>query len=198
MVKQSLSIIEFPQLYNILDEIKNLFKFNIHYYESSKDFLDKTNPNDIKNINSTIIINKKNSELFSNNKIIKTNILILDDLPIKIEKLIDKINTQIIKQKYSSQSKLNIKNYNLDINSRVLSNSSNKLKLTEKEIDIILFLNEKKKPQTVNDLQNQVWGYSFGLETHTVETHIYRLRKKVKEKFFDEKFIISNDRGYEI
>ena len=68
--------------------------------------------------------------------------------------------------------------------------------MTEREIDIILFLNEKKQPQSVNELQKKVWGYSFDLETHTVETHIYRLRKKIKDKFEDEKFIISHDKGY--
>ena len=70
------------------------------------------------------------------------------------------------------------------------------MKLTQKEIDIILFLNSYEKPQKVNVLQNKVWGYSLDLETHTVETHIYRLRKKISDLFKDEKFILSHKNGY--
>ena len=127
---------------------------------------------------------------------IKNNILILDSLPIKIEKLFDIINIQLIKQKYNFQSNFQIKDYTLNLNSRVIANKEIKLKLTEREIDIILFLKEKNSPQSINMLQNVVWGHSFNLETHTVETHIYRLRKKIKDKFNDEKFIISYDEGY--
>ena len=68
--------------------------------------------------------------------------------------------------------------------------------IEKKEIDIILFLNDYKKPQKVNVLQNKVWGYSLELETHTVETHIYRLRKKIFEKFRDNNFINSTKKGY--
>ena len=82
------------------------------------------------------------------------------------------------------------------MNSRIISNKNNSLKLTEKEIDIILFLNKQKKPQKVKILQNKVWGYSLELETHTVETHIYRLRKKIIAKFDDKNFISSDDNGY--
>tara|TARA_Y100001970_G_C13963476_1_gene714384 strand:+ start:521 stop:739 length:219 start_codon:yes stop_codon:yes gene_type:complete len=70
------------------------------------------------------------------------------------------------------------------------------LKLTEREMDIILFLVENKEAKKIVDLQNKVWGYSSELETHTVETHIYRLRKKISDTFNDKKFIISSDEGY--
>ena len=73
---------------------------------------------------------------------------------------------------------------------------NNTLKLTEREMEIIFFLNENKDPQKINDLQNKVWGYSSDLETNTVETHIYRLRKKIYDNFKDERFIISTDKGY--
>ena len=72
------------------------------------------------------------------------------------------------------------------------------LKLTEREIDIILFLKNQIIPQSVNMMQNKVWGYSSDLETHTVETHIYRLRKKIKDKFNDKNFITSEEEGYKI
>ena len=73
-----------------------------------------------------------------------------------------------------------------------------KIFLTEREVDLILFLNNAKKPTSIDVLQKEVWGHSISLETHTVETHIYRLRKKIKDKFNDENFIISTDRGYKI
>ena len=108
----------------------------------------------------------------------------------------EKINTELIKQKYNDQSFIKILNYSLDINSRIISNDAGRLKLTEREVDIILFLNDQKKPQKVNVLQNQVWKYSSELETHTVETHIYRLRKKIIDKFKDDNFILSDENGY--
>ena len=86
----------------------------------------------------------------------------------------------------------------MNFNKRVISIQNKELKLTEREIDIILFLKDQNIPQSITTLQNKVWGYSFDLETHTVETHIYRLRKKIKDKFNDEKFIVSEDLGYKI
>jgi hypothetical protein len=198
MFKQSVSLVEFPNLYNILFEIDNLFSFKIFNYENSKQFLQEIESNNIECINSTIIVNKKNQLLLSNNKINNNNILVLNKLPLKIEKIFDEINIQLIKQKYNFHSKLNIKDYTLNFNTRIISNQKKELKLTEREIDIILFLKNKNTPQSVSMLQNKVWGYSFDLETHTVETHIYRLRKKIKDKFNDENFIISEDEGYQI
>ena len=84
----------------------------------------------------------------------------------------------------------------LDINSKIIIFNNKKLKLTEKEIEIILFLNKEKLPKKVNDLQRTVWGYSHDIETHTVETHVYRLRKKISDTFKDDKFILSDDNGY--
>ena len=198
MSKQLVNIVEFTKLYSILSEIKNLFIFNIYNYDDSKDFVKQIELDNAECINSTIIVRNKNSLLVSNPKINQSNILVLDELPMKMEKILDEINSHLIKQKYNFQSKLNIKEYILNFNSRTISTKNVELKLTEREIDIILFLNENKKPQSINNLQNNVWDYSFGLETHTVETHIYRLRKKIKDKFSDENFIISYEEGYKI
>ena len=198
MFKQSVSIIEFPKLYNIMHEINELFSFNILNYQNSREFLKEIESNNVKCINSTIIVDKKNHTLLSNNRIDVNNVLVMDTWPLKIEKLHDEINIHLIKQKYNFHSKLDIKNYTLNFNSRIISNKINELKLTEKEIDIILFLKDQSLPQSVNTMQNKVWGYSADLETHTVETHIYRLRKKIKDKFNDDSFIISEDSGYKI
>ena len=196
MSKQSVNIVEFSNLYNILHEIKDLFIFHMNSYKNSNHFLQDIESNIIDQDNSIIIVNKKKHELFSNNKINNSNILIIDQFPLRIEKIIDKINTHLIKEKYNFQSKLNIRNYVLNLNSRIISNKECELKLTEREIDIILFLKKKGIPQSIISLQNEVWGYSDTLETHTVETHIYRLRKKIKDKFKDDKFITSHNDGY--
>ena len=122
--------------------------------------------------------------------------MLLDNIPIKIEKLIDLLNINLLKQKYNNQSEIILNKYKIDLNSRKIFNDEKNLKLTEKEIEIILFLNNHNKPQNIQSLQQDVWGYISDLETHTVETHIYRLRKKIKEIFNDENFIISSKEGY--
>ena len=195
MTKYLVNIIRIPLLYNILDEIKHLFGFNISSYENPKDFLVKVKGIDIKN--SILILSNNHDSLFINDTF-KNNILILDVLPLKLEKILDKINTTLIKKTYFSQSSLNIKGYELDFNSKHISYLNKKLKLTEKEIEIILFLNNKKNSQNISILEKEIWGYAWKLETHTVETHIYRLRKKFKENFSDDNFIINFDNGYKI
>ena len=109
-----------------------------------------------------------------------------------------KLPGTVLKQKYSSQSEIRLGQYLVDINSRIIKNKVKTIKLTEKEIDIILFLKSKKIPQKIEVLQKEVWGYTSELETHTVETHVYRLRKKINDNFDDESFIISNKDGYKI
>ena len=154
-----------------------------------KDYLLKNKNIEQKKI---IFLLKKNENF---NKINNTQYIFY---PFNIYDLVEKINIELIKQKYNDQSFIKILNYSLDINSRIISNDSGRLKLTEREVDIILFLNDHKKPQKVNILQNQVWKYSSELETHTVETHIYRLRKKIIDKFKDDNFILSDENGYSI
>ena len=199
MTKSFISIVEIFTLYEVLIEIKSSFSFGIFNYANTENFINHVNKKkSLENLNSIIIAKKNNNDLLSS-KIINTNSLILiDDTPIIINSLLDKINILFIKQKYDYQSQFIIKNYTINLNSKVISNQECNLKLTEREIDIILFLKKKKTPQSVNDLQNEVWKYSGGLETHTVETHIYRLRKKIKNKFDDDNFIISLKEGYKI
>ena len=198
MFKQIISIVEFTILYKILSEIQDILKFEIQNYENNSDFEKTIEDNKIDTKHLTIITRSINQKLIKNTKLDIRKILVFDDFPLEIEKLIEKINIQLIKQKYNFQSNFNINNYTLDLNSRIITREQNELKLTEREIDILLFLNENKKPQNVNALQSKVWGYSSELETHTVETHIYRLRKKIKEKFIDDNFIKSHKDGYSI
>ena len=205
MIKHNIILVECNPLYQILFEIKNNFLFEMKNFilkdlnkadlTSSiilskfihKDYLLKNKNIEQKKI---IFLLKKNENF---NKINNTQYIFY---PFNIYDLVEKINTELIKQKYNDQSFIKILNYSLDINSRIISNDSGRLKLTEREVDIILFLNDHKKPQKVNVLQNQVWKYSSELETHTVETHIYRLRKKIIDKFKDDNFILSDENGY--
>ena len=191
MSKSVVNIIDFPVLYNVLFEVKDFLNFEVVNYENENVFLEKIEKeNSIKNYT---IVTKK----FLNNKNInQKSIIYLDNTPINFISLIDKINTNLLKQRFSFQSNINIKNYSLNLNSRVISRNKNELKLTEREIEIILFLNDKKKPQNINILQKEVWSYVTDLETHTVETHIYRLRKKIGNKFNDNNFIVSSKEGY--
>ena len=94
------------------------------------------------------------------------------------------------------QSEITVKNYKLNLNSRQISLDNLTIDLTEREINLILFLQKSKNPVKIDELQKEVWGYNSELETHTVETHIYRLRKKIKEKFEDSNFILSSKDGY--
>ena len=191
MSKSVVNIIDFPVLYNVLFEVKDFLNFEVINYENENAFLEKIEKEtSIKNY--TIV-----TKTFLNNKNVnQKSIIYLDNTPINFISLIDKINTNLLKQRFSFQSNINIKNYTLNLNSRVISRNENELKLTEREIEIILFLNDKKKPQNINILQKEVWSYVTDLETHTVETHIYRLRKKIGDKFNDNNFIVSSKEGY--
>ena len=197
MSKHVVNFVQLTVLHNILNEIKNLLSFDIQNYPTEEEFLKDLNKNN--SLSKSTIITNSNVRLKSINiNIDKRNILVFDNFPIQLNKLIDKINIQLIKQKYDYQSKIRIKDYNLNFNSRIISKNSNELKLTEREIDIILFLKNQTEPKTIDILQKEIWHYSSDLETHTVETHIYRLRKKIKDQFNDQNFILSYKDGYSI
>ena len=197
MSKHVVNFVQLTVLHNILNEIKNLLSFDIQNYPTEEEFLKDLNKNN--NLSKSTIITNSNVRFKSASvNIDKRNILVFDNFPIQLNKLIDKINIQLIKQKYDHQSKIRIKDYNLNFNSRIISKNSNELKLTEREIDIILFLKNQTEPKTIDILQKEIWHYSSDLETHTVETHIYRLRKKIKDQFNDQNFILSYKDGYSI
>ena len=205
MIKHNIILVECNPLYQILFEIKNNFLLEMKNF-ILKDLNNADLTNSIilsKFIHKDYLLKNKNIEqkkiiflLKKNENFNKINNSQYIFYPFNIYDLVEKINTELIKQKYNDQSFIKILNYSLDINSRIISNDSGRLKLTEREVDIILFLNDHKKPQKVNILQNQVWKYSSELETHTVETHIYRLRKKIIDKFKDDNFILSDENGY--
>ena len=195
MNKQIVIFVNLTELYNILDEIKDFLSFDIKNYKNDEDFISELNK-DISLSQITIITNSLQGLKTKIKNIDIRKVLVFDSFPLQLSKILDKINVQLIKQRYDFQSKISIKNYNLNLNSRVISKNKKDLKLTEREVDIILFLKKQNKPNTIETLQNEIWHYSSELETHTVETHIYRLRKKIREYFNDKNLILSNKDGY--
>ena len=172
-------------LFNILNELySDKFSF---FFVDEKNFDDL---NSIKESSDLIITTQDNSNF--------KNKLILKNFPLNIKKVLELININLLKNNYKLQSQIRIGSYNLDLNSKEISLDNKKLFLTERESNLILFLKNSVKPVNINQLQKEVWGHMSDLETHTVETHIYRLRKKIKEKFEDNKFIISTQNGYKI
>ena len=186
MSNQNLIIYKFNLLYHILEELDLDLNFKIILVDSENS-LNKL----IKNLSNYLIIsNKKYSDI--------SNQFILVNTPINIFKLVEKINIEFLKIHYNSQSEVKINNYIIDLNSREMLKDSIKLKLTEKEINTITYLSKSEKPVSINELQEKVWSYQSDIETHTVETHIYRLRKKILNIFNDNKFIVSEKNGYKI
>ena len=185
MNSRILIIYEYQILYQVFNEISESLNFEII----------QSNEKDLKEFN----FDQKNNYLIISEKKIERvkNSLILDNLPIKFEKLIEIINIKFLKNKFLDQSHIKIGEYNLDLNSRKISFGNKSLNLTERETNLIIFINDKKNV-TVKELQKKVWDYSPDLDTHTVETHIYRLRKKMKETFGNESFILNTSNGYSI
>ena len=186
MSTQKLIIYKFKTLYNILEELSLDLNFNIISVDDEKSL-----KNEVKNLNHYLIISYK---IFSN----IDNQFDLDNTPINIFQLIEKVNIEFLKIKFNSQSELKINNYFIDLNSRELFMNNIKVRLTEKEINTIIYLFKSDKPVSVEELQKKVWDYQSDIETHTVETHIYRLRKKILTIFNDSQFIISKKNGYQI
>ena len=186
MSVQYLIIYKFTGLYQILEELGLDLNFKIISADSEDSLNEK-----VKNLNNYFII--------SNKKYLNSyNQLVLDNLPINIFKLIEKINIEFLKLQFSSQSEVKLNHYTIDLNSREMLTKNTKLKLTEKEINTITYLSKSNKPASIDELQEKVWSYQSDIETHTVETHIYRLRKKILSTFNDNEFIISKKNGYQI
>tara|TARA_Y100000741_G_scaffold358580_1_gene337960 strand:+ start:325 stop:951 length:627 start_codon:yes stop_codon:yes gene_type:complete len=133
---------------------------------------------------------------FNSKEISKSNFSESISLPFRIEDLNNIIENSIIKKSFNENSSIRIKNYVLDKNEKKLLKNDNFISLTEKEIQLLeLFLNNIK-PVGKDEILEKVWKYSSSADTHTVETHIYRLRKKIKSEFQDENFILNNKDGY--
>ena len=186
MITQNLIIYKFISLYQILEELGLDLNFKIISADTKDSLKDKV----MNHHNSLIITNTKHSDI--------GNHFVLENSPINISKLMEKINIEFLKLHFNNQSQMKVNNYNINLNSREMLLNDIKLKLTEKEINTITYLSKSKKPVSIDELQAKVWSYQSDIETHTVETHIYRLRKKILNVFNDNQFILSEKKGYQI
>ena len=182
MNNQTLVIYDFKILYEILKEIENHFNFNLLSIKKKTEL-------DLIDLNNYLVISNKKLNFVENQ-------ILISQFPVDILKLIESVNIKFLKKKYNQQSEIDLGIYKLDLNSRKIFNKEKSLDLTEREANIIIFLNNSNKPVKISKLQTEVWGHNSKLETHTVETHIYRLRKKISNIFNDNNFIKSSKSGY--
>ena len=165
---------------------------------------------DLKVKNSSILVaSLKDYDLFINSKL-NIPVLFLNfgskksyttsaeviNCPFQLNNFVERINVIFLKNKFLNNSNLNILNYEINLNSKEILRDGQKLKLTEREINFILFLKNSNSPQNIKSILKSVWNYSPNLETHTVETHVHRLRKKFFSHFKDDNFIKINKKGY--
>ena len=180
-----LIIYNYEVIYKILSELKKDLKLNLELINlTSKIKLDnylKENPTEL------ILVEKK---------INYSNLILIDNTPIKILKLIEKINIEILKKNFSTKSNVFIGKFSLDLNSREISYNKIKISLTEQEVKILTYLSNSTQAVKIEQLQKDIWRYASSLETHTVETHIHRLRKKILKNFKEDSLILSSKDGY--
>ena len=196
----------------IINEIKLFSKFKLKFYDNL-DLCIK----DAANYNQLVIFfiieaNKQYYKKIENNSFpqivianspIPKNILLSNfveqlNIPFRILDLEKKIVSLLARYKFNKNSLINLSGYTIDKNERKVSKNNLILQLTEKEINFLILFSQKNQPLSRNFILKNVWNYSSKSDTHTVETHIHRLRKKFLEKFKDSNFIKNNDKGYYI
>ena len=196
-----------------LDEIKNKLSFNLIIY-NSKEYLKQTIHNyhvlliDYEFLNKKIEVDLIRFESFKLPILllmdpqvkVKKNFIFNDQLffPLNILDLKKKINDLLSSYKFIKNSSVIIKNYTIDKNLKIMKKDNIFIDLTEKEVNLLILLNEEKKPLNKALILKKIWQYSIEADTHTLETHIYRLRKKVLEKFGDKEFIHIFKDGYSL
>ena len=196
----TLNIIGQRILADILKEKEDIIKMNTFFFENLSDYLKNIKDNIRKNIVVTHLSNfesieqsgfKIDNPVFyltskKNNIKVKTKFQRYELIycPFNLNNFIEKINLAYIKSRFLINSKVKLLNYTINLNTREVIAGRNKLKLTEREKDFLLFLKNSKKPQTIRNILESVWGYTKGIETHTVETHVHRLRKKFLNFFY--------------
>ena len=186
MSVHNLIIYKFRGLYHVLEELNSQLNFNVIFVDNQSSLNEK-----IKNLNNFLIVSDKKHTGLNDQ-------FILENKPINIFKFIEKLNIEFLKHQFNNQSKVKVGSYVIDLNSREIVLNDGKLKLTEKEINTIIYLSKSNNSVSVEELQEKVWSYQSDIETHTVETHVYRLRKKLLSTFNDNSFIVSKKNGYHI
>ena len=194
MLKKNLYLVDLQNLYKILKELKEYLDFNLTYVSNS-DLIENLKKNQIDLKSSVYLAPDQLQKDIQKLGIFGQTLFLTKDL-VSIKVLFEKINISFLKLNYNFQSNIIIKNYKLNINSKLITNDTSSIKLTEKEVKMILYLFNSDKPVFAKELQKKIWHQKENLETNTVETHIYRLRKKFFDVFKDVNFIISDKMGY--
>ena len=184
----TISIIGNKIFFEIINELKLFSKFGIKFYDNHDLYMGDSNK---ENQIALFFDNPLRLKIKSEGKILE-NIKI----PFKVIELEKKITLLIAKDKFKKNSLINISGYIIDKNERKIKKNSLELQLSEKEINFLELFSQNKNPVEKNMVLKKVWKYSEDSETHTVETHIHRLRKKIYEKFGDRHFIKNNNKGY--
>ena len=181
-----------------LDELKPFLKFNpLNDFNNEHDIIlihkealkDKSKKNFIESSKSIKIYAFKKKDFLNNYDAYLA-------LPANLKEINGVVESIAAKSKFSKNSSIEIKNYLLNKNEKKLYKQNDFIILTEKEIQLLELFIDKKKPISKDNILSTVWNYSSDADTHTVETHIYRLRKKINDKFMDEKFILNDKAGY--
>ena len=179
-------------------EVKEILKtplIDVYVFLFFVDDLEKLDLKELKKIKYPKIFFSKKSENFKTIK--KDNVLSsFLELPVNYQDLEKIIKLAILKFKFLFQSKVEIGKYNLDKNERTISYGKKSAKLTERELDIILYLSGKKEGATKQEIMKDIWSHGEEIDSHTYETHLYRLRQKFQSKLSDKKFISVEDGKY--
>ena len=203
----SISILNNKTFFQIIKEIKLFSKYKIKHYENFNlcvkdaekgnhlvvffiEHSDKINKYDF----PSILVVKSMSETNKLSNILNEQIKV----PFSIFEFKKKIISAIAKNEFKKNSLINLKGYTIDKNERKIKKNNLELQLSEKEVNFLILFSENKDPIKRNLVLKKVWNYSHETETHTVETHIHRLRKKILDKFKDNNFIKNNKKGYYI
>ena len=211
MTNLTISVLENQIFFKIIKETNLFSKYKIKFYDklsllidnsfNDKEiiifFLTEKNKKDynelVKKNVPIIIINKYSSKIFQlNNYVEKINI------PFRILDFNKKIISLLARYEFSKSSIIKLKDYIIDKNERKIKKNNLELKLTEKEINFLILFSKNQKPLNRKFVLENVWNYASSSETHTVETHIHRLRKKILDTFNDKNFIKNNTEGYYI
>jgi len=196
----------------IINEIKLFSKFSVKYYEDLGLCIKDAEKN---NFLTIFFVTNNNLNFFKENKINNfPSIFIAESLnlktilsnelsehlniPFSIFEFQKKVILLIAKNEFRLNSLIQLGSYIIDKNERKLKKNDLEVKLSEKEINFLVLFSKSKKPISKNLVLKSVWNYSSESETHTVETHIHRLRKKIFKKFGDNNFIKNNNKGYYI
>ena len=199
MHKLNVQILGPSSFISTLNELKTFLKFNPLFDNSNKNpniilfhvdaLTDKKQKKYIETKSSLKICLGKRRDIIDN---FDANL----DLPTTLREINSTIENTAAKKKYNINSSIEVKSYLLNKNEKKLLKDKDYIVLTEKEVHLLELFLDNKKPVSKNNILSSVWNYSSDADTHTVETHIYRLRKKISEKFMDENFILNNKDGY--